>query len=228
MPLNLPLVSFVVSREILMNNTFLLFDLDGTISDPLEGIARSFNYALSFYGYREIPVPDFAQYIGPPIDESVKMITGITNDIEINAFISKYRERYSDIGFSENKLYPEIKETINDLSNKEIPMAICTSKRQDYAERILKLFNIFDHFRFVCGGDIGIQKWQQIKSLIDNGSIDYNCIMIGDRAVDLSSAHKNGIKSAGVLWGYGSRAELEAQSPICILSQPSDLLKLIG
>ncbi len=95
-------------------------------------------------------------------------------------------------------------------------------------KKILRLFGIRHHFRFVSGGDIEIQKWQQIESLIENGSIDDNCIMIGDRAVDLSAAHKNGIQSAGVLWGYGSRTELETQSPLCLLPQPSDLLKLIG
>ena len=206
----------------------LLFDLDGTISDPIDGIARSLNYALSFNGHQEIQISDIAQYVGPPLDESFKTITGINDNNKIKAFISKYRERYSDIGFSENKLYPGIKESINELSGKNISMAICTSKRQDFAERILELFGIRHYFRFVSGGDIGIQKWQQIKSLIDNGSIDLNCIMIGDRAVDLTAAHKNGIKSVGVLWGYGSRTELEKESPICLLSQPTDLLKLVG
>lgn len=210
-----------------MNNTFLLFDLDGTISDPLEGIAGSFNYALSFYGYEEVPISDIAEYVGPPLDETFKAATGVTDNDKIKAFISKYRERYSDIGFSENKLYPGIKESINALSSKNIPMAICTSKRQDFAERVLDLFGIRHHFRFVSGGDIGIQKWQQIESLIESGAMDLHSIMIGDRSVDLSAAHKNGIKSAGVLWGYGSRAELESQSPVCILSQPADLLKLI-
>ena len=211
-----------------MNATFLLFDLDGTISDPLHGIARSFNYALSFFGYEEIPVSGISEYIGPPLDESFKIITGINDNNKIRDFISKYRERYSEVGFSENKLYPGIKESIDDLSKKNISMAICTSKRKDFAERILELFGIRQHFKFVSCGDIGIQKWQQIASLIESDSIDHNCIMIGDRAIDLSAAHKNGIKSAGVLWGYGSRTELETQSPICLLSQPSDLLKLIG
>ena len=68
------------------------------------------------------------------MDESIKMLAGITDDFEINTFISKCRERYSDVGISENKLYPGIKETINELSNKEIPMAICTSRRQEFAE----------------------------------------------------------------------------------------------
>ncbi len=211
-----------------MKKTFLLFDLDGTISDPLDGIAGSFNYALSFFGFEEIPVPDVAQYIGPPLDESFKTATGTSDTIEINAFVSKYREHYSDTGFSENKLYPGIKESINDLSKQSIPMAICTSKRQDFAEKILNLFGIRHYFQFVSGGDIGVKKWQQIESLLAGGSINHNCIMIGDRAVDLSAAHKNEINSAGVLWGYGSRTELETESPLCLLSQPSDLLKLIG
>jgi phosphoglycolate phosphatase len=211
-----------------MNNTFFLFDLDGTISDPLDGIALSFNYALSFYGYEAIPVSKIAHYIGPPLDESFKHITGINDIIEISAFISKYRERYSDAGFSENRLYPGIKKTLSDLSCRSIPMAVCTSKRQDFAEKILNFFGIAPYFRFVSGGDIGIQKWQQIESLLDSGSIDQNCIMIGDRAVDLSAAHRNGIKSAGVLWGYGSHEELATQSPDYLLSQPSDLLKIIG
>ena len=85
---------------------------------------KRLNYALSFYGHEEMPVSDLAQYIGPPLDESFKTITGINDNIEINAFISKYRERYSDVGYCENKLYPGIRETINDLSNQKIPMAI--------------------------------------------------------------------------------------------------------
>lgn len=211
-----------------MKNTFLLFDLDGTISDSFNGITRSFNYALSFYGYAEIPVSDLAHYIGPPLDEAFKTITGLNDDVKINAFISKFRERYSDVGFSESTLYPGIGESVNALSDRNIPMAICTSKRKDFAERILKLFGISHHFRFISGGDIGIQKWQQIESLIRGGQIDSNCIMIGDRAGDISAARKNGIKSAGVLWGYGSRAELKAEFPDYLLSQPSDLLKLIA
>lgn len=207
-----------------MNEPFLLFDLDGTLSDPLDGIARSFNHALSFYGYEELPVSEITQYIGPPLDESFKTITGKD---DISAFISTYRECYFDVGFKENTLYPGITETLAELSNRGIPMAICTSKRQDIAEKILDLFGLEHHFRFVSGGDAGIQKWQQIESLLERGLIDKNVIMIGDRAVDLTAAHKNGLPSAGVLWGYGSRSELEAESPRYVLSHPPELLRLI-
>ena len=212
----------------MINDTFLLFDLDGTLSDPLDGIARSFNYALSFHGYEEIPASDIAHYIGPPLDESFATITGTSDDRELTALIAKYRERYADVGFAENRLYPGVRESIEDLANQNVAMAICTSKRRDFAAKILRHFEIRHHFEFISGGDVGIQKWQQIESLIEDGAIDRHCIMIGDRAVDLTAAHKNGIRSAGVLWGYGSRSELEAHAPLCLLSQPSDLLKLIA
>ncbi|SHI77134.1 phosphoglycolate phosphatase [Desulfatibacillum alkenivorans DSM 16219] len=210
----------------IMNKPFLLFDLDGTLSDPLEGIARSFNYALSSLGYEEKPIADFAQYIGPPLDESFKVETGIEDDAEIGAFITKFRERYIEVGFSENELYPGIKESLEELAGRNVSMAICTSKRRDMAEKILDLFEIRGHFQFVSGGDVGIQKWRQIKSLLAQDAINPNAVMIGDRDIDLTAAHKNGIRSAGVLWGYGSRAELEAQAPLHLFSKPSDIVKV--
>ncbi len=209
-----------------MSKPILLFDLDGTISDPLEGIARSFNYALSSLGYAEKPIAEFAQYIGPPLDESFKIETGIDDDAKINAFITKFRERYIEAGFSENELYPGIKESLVELSSRNVSMAICTSKRQDMAEKILDLFEIRSHFQFVSGGDVGIQKWRQIESLLAKDAINPNAVMIGDRDIDLTAAHKNGIRSAGVLWGYGSRAELEAQAPLHLFSKPSDIVKI--
>ena len=210
------------------NETLLMFDLDGTISDPLEGIAKSINYALSFFGLEEISPPDLGKYIGPPLEESFKEITGVCDDTEVAPFISKYRERYAEVGFSENRLYPGIKAALNDLSGRNIPLAVCTSKRRDFAEKILKMFGMLHLFKFVCGGDVGIRKWQQIESLISSGRVDGSCIMIGDRDVDLVAAHRNGVRSMGVLWGYGSRAELEKHSPVCLLNQPSDLLNLSG
>lgn len=93
--------------------------------------------------------------------------------------------------------------------------------------KILEMFEIRHFFQFISGGDVGIPKWRQIESLIHDGSIDHNSIMIGDRDIDLTAAHKNGIRSAGVLWGYGSRTELEIHKPVCLLSKPADLLGLI-
>jgi len=211
-----------------MDQTFLLFDLDGTISDPLEGISRSINYALEAFGYNSQPMSEIAKYVGPPLDDTFIEITGSTDKSEINNLIEKYRERYSDIGYSENYLYPDVKEAIHTLADHDIPLAICTSKRRDFAEKIITKFSMREYFQFICGGDIGIKKSQQIKLLLSDKSIDHSAVMIGDRAVDLVAAHRNRLKSVGVLWGYGSQQELEAESPLYLLSQPAGLFRLMG
>jgi phosphoglycolate phosphatase len=86
----------------LQNHDLILFDLDGTISDPLEGIGKSINYALTHLGYEPLEIAELAQYVGPPLDETFKRITG--NDSESKKFVAKYRERYGDVGYSENVL----------------------------------------------------------------------------------------------------------------------------
>lgn len=207
---------------------FLLFDLDGTISDPIEGIGRSINHALESRGYKTHPLVDLAKYVGPPLDETFKAITGSTDDAEISALIAKYRERYAEVGYSENILYPGIEGAVNTLREKGVPMAVCTSKRQDFADQILRMFGLREKFQFISGGDVGVRKWQQIEALIAEGAINRQAVMIGDRAVDLVAAHKNGLDSVGVLWGYGSRAELESESPRHLLTQPSELVMLAG
>ena len=209
-----------------MTQAFLLFDLDGTISDPLVGIARSFNFALEALGYAPRPMSDMAECIGPPLDESFRRFTGVTDEKTIDDLVAKYRERYFDIGYRENTLYPGIREAIHALAAQEVPMAVCTSKRQDIANRILRLFDLHDYFSFVSGGDVGVRKWQQIESLLTRQSIDRSARMIGDRALDLTAAHKNGLQSMGVLWGYGSRRELEAASPARLLSHPEEIAAL--
>ncbi|STQ91147.1 HAD-IA family hydrolase [Iodobacter fluviatilis] len=205
----------------------LLFDLDGTISDPFTGISRSINYALESRGYPQQAGASLAQYIGPPLDVSFKLITGVNDDAEIAALVAKYRERYAEVGYSENTLYPGIVEALQMLRTQNIPMGICTSKRADFADKILNLFGISDYFDFISGGDIGIHKWQQIESLLASQSISRQTLMIGDRAVDLQAAHINGLNACGVLWGYGSLGELEAESPSCILTKTKELGLLI-
>ena len=205
----------------------LLFDLDGTISDPLEGIAKSINYALATFGLKTYPLRDLSPYIGPPLDETFKKLTGSTSDSEISQFITKYRVRYGQIGYSENTIYPGIISAIATLKQHGFQMGICTSKRVDFADKILHMFGIRDFFQFISGGDVGINKSQQIASLLSDKTITNNAFMIGDRAIDLSSANKNGLRSIGVLWGYGSRTELESESPLLILTQPKELEELI-
>ena len=205
---------------------FLVFDLDGTISDPAIGIGRSLNHALRHYGYPPIPEGEVSRYIGPPLDQTFLSLTGSTSRERIAALVSKYRERYAEIGYAENVLYSGVSEALQFLASGGIPIGLCTSKRADFAERILNLFGIRQHFRFVSGGDIGIEKKQQLSALLAGRVISAAAVMIGDRAVDIEAAKANGLRSVGVLWGHGSPAELQAADPDALLAHPRELMDL--
>jgi phosphoglycolate phosphatase len=207
------------------NHDLILFDLDGTMSDPARGIGRSINYALVHFGYQPLDFSAIHKYIGPPIDEIFQNITG--NKTKCPALVAKYRERYGEIGYTENVLYPGISEVLFKLNAANLPIALCTSKRQDFAERILDMFGLIHYFRFINGGEIGVSKIQQIKSLLLQGQVSESTLMIGDRAVDMIAAHKNGLKAGGVLWGYGSQSELLDEKPLYLFSSPSELIGLI-
>ena len=209
-----------------MTYEYLVFDLDGTISDPQEGVLRSMNYALETFGYASINADQVGVYIGPPLDFAFRQITGSDDNSRIQALISRYRERYAGKGYSENTLYPGMPSLLEALSGMDVKLAVCTSKRVDFAESILDMFGIRRYFEFVDGGDVGISKWRQLRALLESQSLTENSVMIGDRNVDLIAAHRNGLSSAGVLWGYGSRQELAAENPTYLFQKPGRLIEL--
>lgn len=155
-------------------------------------------------------------------------ITGVSLPSHVGALVAKYRERYGDVGYTENVLYLGMAEVITVLDEAKIPLAVCTSKRRDFAERILAMFGLRDRFRFIDGGEIGVQKWQQIASLLSRGAASKTTVMIGDRSVDMIAGHRNGLLAAGVLWGHGSREELEAEQADYLFATPPDLSALTG
>lgn len=210
-----------------MQYDFLIFDLDGTISDPKDGIVRSFNYSLEHHGFETRNEEDIAICIGPPLDKTFSHLTRQTDKRLLTSLVSKYRERYAEVGYSENVLYDGIRESLTELHKTDKSrLAICTSKRADFAEKILKMFGLLDMFEFVNGGDIGVEKWQQLGQLLSDSVISRESIMIGDRSYDLVAAHKNNLQSAGVLWGYGSKAELLKENPKHLFSNPAQLMEL--
>ena len=209
-----------------MPHPFLIFDLDGTLSDPSVGIGRSLNYALQYFGHPPIPSKEVSQYIGPPLDHAFRSrLPEVTPD-HLAGLVAKYRERYAEVGFAENVLYPGIPEALYALDAAGIPLGLCTTKRADFAESILELFGLSDYFRFVSGGDVGIRKSDQLAGLLNQGVIDSGSTMIGDRSIDILAARDNGLKSVAVLWGHGSREELESALPDAFLELPDDLLGL--
>src|SRR6202012_3650881 len=143
----------------------VVFDLDGTISNPLLGFSRSINHALSLQGLPERAPADLARFIGPPLYESAVELT-VSADPDAHArLIADYRQRYGETGYAENTLYDGIPAVLHALRASGATLGLCTSKRADFAERILQLFGLRELFAFVSGGDIGVHKWQQLQAL---------------------------------------------------------------
>jgi len=204
----------------------LVFDLDGTISDPLLGILRSVNCALVAHGYSEVPRASVAALVGAPLDDVFRALVAEISDAQVRSLVANYRERYAEVGFAENSLYHGVREALLALSDQGVSLGICTTKRQDFAERILEHFGIRGHFLFVSGGDVGVRKAQQLADLRAAGSVLATSRMIGDRAVDISAARINGLSSVGVLWGYGSESELVRAGADMLLTETSQLSRL--
>lgn len=164
--------------------------------------------------------------IGPPLTEIFEHFLGALDSEVMLALVGKYRERYASVGYAENQVYDDIPAIVSQLSANGYRLGICTSKRADNAARILDMFGLSSHFSFVDGGDVGVEKRHQIRSLVANGLPAATTIMIGDRAVDVAAGKLNGVASAGVLWGFGERPELEAAAPDHLLESPGELLNL--
>jgi phosphoglycolate phosphatase len=205
---------------------YLIFDLDGTISDPAVGILRSINFALTSFSYPEVTASEISTYIGPPIDHTFRSLTRSASTEHILALVGKFRERYAEVGYAENSLYPGIVEALDLLCARGVRLGLCTAKRADLAEKVLHLFGVRGHFEFVCGGDVGITKSDQLSGLLTDRVVGASSFMIGDRAVDVVAAKRNALRSIGVLWGHGSRDELVGAGADQLLSNTAELQEL--
>jgi phosphoglycolate phosphatase len=206
--------------------TTLIFDLDGTISDPSKGFVRSINHAFRSVGLPELEPDVVAPEIGPPLEETLAKLQPGTDESVIGELISAYRSRYSTVGYAENVVYTGIPEAIEGLLQQGIRLGICTSKRKDFAEKILSTLDLLHHFAFVDGGDIGVSKTEQLAALLQTGVVNQEAVMIGDRHVDMEAAKASGLSSVGVLWGFGDREELSRAGAGMILSRPNELPSL--
>lgn len=186
------------------------------------------NYSLTHHGYAEISEETAASLIGPPLDDSFSRLQQEADSKTVSSLVAKYRERYAEVGYAENSLYPGIVEALTTFSARGLRMGVCTSKRKDFAEKILEMFNLSSFFSFVDGGDVGIKKSDQLSGLLKSSAIDSSAIMIGDRWIDITAAKANNLRSAGVLWGFGSREELEKAGATTIYSNTDELTNLRG
>ena len=202
----------------------LIFDLDGTLTNPLTGIVRCMNYALSSHDHQVKSEQEIRPYIGPPLEVALSDLSGSTDEAHIKELVTTYRERYGELGYSENVVYDGIYELLDTLQGQGFRMGVCTSKFEKYAIKVLEEFKLSKYFTFVSGsGAYGTTKSDQLRDLLDAKVALDSSLMIGDRYIDLTSGHSVGLRCAGVLWGYGSLEELTAEEPTFIAESPTQL-----
>lgn len=192
---------------------YILFDLDGTLTDPKEGITKSVAYALDAYGIHVEDLDSLCKFIGPPLKESFMVYYGM-DDAQGEEAVAKYRERFSVTGLFENKVYEGIREMLECLKEEGKTLIVATSKPAVFSERILEHFDLMKYFTFLSGSELDgtrVDKAEVIAYALEkNGITDLsNVVMVGDREHDIIGANKNGIDSVGVLYGYGCMEEFE-------------------
>ena len=209
-----------------------LFDLDGTLTDPLLGITRAFQHAMSRFGIDET-TENLKRFIGPPLRESFRGRLGFS-EADTERAVAYYREYFADIGIFENTVYPEVPDILQRLIDGGKTLAVATSKVTVYTNRILEHFDLRRFFGFVSGDEMDGSKSRNGKRDIVRIALErldpgrgMAAVMIGDRKHDIIGARENGIDSIGVLWGYGSRDELESAGAKHIAETPEGMYRLL-
>lgn len=210
---------------------YILFDLDGTLTDPGEGITNSVAYALKRYGIEVSDKTTLNTFIGPPLHESFQKYYGFSTLQSFDA-VTKYREYYSDRGIFENRLYDGIPELLSALKENGKTVIMATSKPTVYAAQIAEHFGIKKYFDIIVGSELNgqrVHKGEVIKEALKKAGEPEkkNCIMVGDRLHDVLGARENGISAVGVLYGYGSKKELCEAGAQLLCESVTDLLNIL-
>lgn len=210
----------------------LLFDLDGTLTDPYPGVARSILYALDKLGRPLPPEDSLGWCIGPPLKTSFTRLLDAKEDGLAEKAVKFYRERFGTIGLYENEVYEGIPQALEILNEEGHILYVATSKPTVYAKRIVGHFGLGQYFRTVYGSELDgtrSDKTSLIAHILLNESIDvFETIMIGDRKHDMIGAKGNGVDGVGVLWGYGTRNELETSGAKTCVKHPGYLISAVG
>lgn len=210
---------------------YILFDLDGTLTDPKEGITKSVAYALESFGIHVEDLYSLCKFIGPPLKESF-MVYYELDDAQGDQAVEKYRERFAVTGLFENKVYPGIREMLELLKEQGKTLLVATSKPSIYARQILEHFDLMKYFTFLSGSELDgtrVDKAEVITYTLQENKIQdlSKVIMIGDREHDIIGANKNGIDSIGVLYGYGCREEFEKNHASYVAKRVEELKEIL-
>ena len=213
-----------------MNPKTCLFDLDGTLTDPKPGITGCIQYALEKLG-QTVPTKDELEYaIGPPLHDTFLQLLGNDPDAASQGLLF-YRERFGTVGLFENQVYPGIHDCLHQIKEAGIQLFICTSKPHFYAKQIAEHFE-FDHFfDHVHGSEMSgerVHKDELIEYIIETEKFNpADTIMIGDRKHDILGAKHHGLRTIGVLYGYGSREEHVEAGADEMVDSPEEIVEMV-
>ena len=209
---------------------YFLFDLDGTVADNGEGILKSAQYALDAFGIHNEPEERLRRFVGPPLHESFMELYGFSRE-QAFAAVEKYRERYRGKGVYENQLYLGMGALLERLSQQAV-VCLATSKPEPFARRILQHFGLDGYFSQVAGAELDGRRTGKTEVLRYAAALcgmtdPATGLMVGDRKYDVAGAHSVGLACAGVLYGYGSREELQEAGADWLCPDPACLRELV-
>lgn len=210
---------------------YILFDLDGTLTESAPGIINSLKYALEKLEIKDYDESMLGQFIGPPLAVSFKKFLGFSDEQSLNA-IEVYREYFQDRGLFENAVYDGVSDMLAELKAHGLTLGVATSKPEVYAKKIIEHFNLDGYFTDICGiplDDEKMTKSQVIAMAVKRLGIDDTdtAVMVGDRDYDVKGAAQNGIKCIGVTYGYGSENELIEAGAIAIAATPMEAARTV-
>ena len=208
----------------------ILFDLDGTLTDPGVGITNSVAYALEKYHIQVEDRKQLYRFIGPPLHESFENDYGFSEE-EAKTAVEYYREYFKEKGMFENVVYECIPELLRDLKDRGKTLVVATSKPEIFAKQILEHFGLKEYFTYIAGANMDgtrTKKDEVIRYALKSCGISRvaGVVMVGDREHDIMGANKVGLDSIGVLFGYGSRQEL-TDAGATYISESVDMLSEI-
>ena len=212
-----------------MKWTTILFDLDGTVTDPAEGIVNSILYSLERMGIEEPDTRVLTDFIGPPLHESYMRRYGLDRDGAFRA-VDLYREYFAPRGILENRLYPGMAELLGGLARRGADLVLATSKPTVYARRILAHFHLDGLFAHIQGSELDVRRTRKrevVRAALERVS-PRGAVMVGDRIDDVRGARENGIPAIGVTWGYARPGELAAAAPEHLVRSVPELARLVG
>lgn len=213
---------------------YILFDLDGTVSDPMVGICTSVQYGLGKMGIVVDDIKKLTPFIGPPLRVSFSEFYNIKPE-DMETVIGYYRERFSTVGLFENELYDGMEDLLKALKADGRKLALASSKPRVFVRKILDHFNISQYFDVIMGSELDGTREnkleiieESVKELFEGAPYDLKeCVMVGDRKFDVEAAVKFGMPNIGVSYGYGSVEELETAGANVVCNTVEELSRVL-